>query len=383
MNHSFPSPLARWAARDLLRHPGEALLTGLCLTALTVVLAVALLLGNALAVTAERLLEASPALVVRRLDAGGWKPIPVAEAVTAAGRVPGIIGARPRIWGTAAIDGGVVTAVAVDAPMPQQTMACPVPAVGEAWLGPGVLPAVGDRPLSLHAVRSKTLVVAGRIDPSASLVAHDLVYLSPADARDLFGLGPDEASDLALEVFHPEEAEAIRADLAAAFPWPVHLTTRTEAAGRYAQTAARRSGLFVFVLVPAILALCLLVAAVGRERMSRRRETALLRVLGWTPADVVRLQLYRALALALPAVAVGALLAWLAVFWPGASWIGPWLLGWHSWPPAFALVAAGSLSRLVPVAVLVLAPFLAATLLPAVAGSVRAPLDLLTGGGRR
>ena len=153
--------------------------------------------------------------------------------------------------------------------------------------------------------------------------------------------------------------------------------------GRYAQAAARRSGLFALALSPAILALCLLVAAVVRERMARRRETALLRVLGWTPADVVRLQLYRALALALPAVAVGALIAWLAVFRPGANWIGPWLLGWHSWPPTFALVSAGSLPRLVQVAVLVLAPFLAAVLLPTVAGSVRAPLDLLTGGGRR
>ena len=225
--------------------------------------------------------------------------------------------------------------------------------------------------------------MTGRLDAAAALVAHDLVRVSLADARRLLGLKPDEASDLALEVFHEAEAEAIRLDLAAAFPWPVHITTRAEAIGRYRQAVSRRSGLFTLAMLPAGLSLCLLVTAAVREHMGRRREVALLKVLGWATSQVVRLQLYRALAVALPAVSGGALLAWLAVFWPGAGWVGPWLLGWSEWPPAFNLVSTGSLVWLIPLGALVLAPFLVAVLLPAIAGSVRTPLDLLTGGPRQ
>jgi hypothetical protein len=47
------------------------------------------------------------------------------------------------------------------------------------------------------------------------------------------------------------------------------------------------------------------------------------------------------------------------------------------------LVSAGSLLELVHAGILVLAPFLAAVVVPAAAGSVRAPFELLTGGSRR
>lgn len=375
--------MALWAARDLLRHPAEAMLTGLCLALLTAVLAMTLLLQQGLTATARLWLAQSPALVVRRLDALGWKPLPAAAGLAAAKQVPGVIDGRARIWGTAAASGGTVMVVAFDPPAVPAGADCAEPAPGCARVGPGVTEALENGRLTLRAAQELSLEVVDSIDAAASPVAHDLVWLNAADARRLLGLKPDEASDLALEVFHPEEAEAMGADLAAAFPWPVHITTRAEAMGRYSQAAARRGGLMVIVLLPAAIAMGLLVAYQIREGMGRRREIALLKALGWSSTDVVRWRLYRALAVALPAVALGALGAWMGVFWPGGGWIGPWLLGWDNWPPVLRLVSTGSLLELVHAGILVLAPFLAAVVVPAAAGSVRAPFELLTGGSRR
>jgi hypothetical protein len=375
--------LALWAARDLLRHPAEAVLTGLCLAALTAVLALALLLQQGLSATARLWLAQSPALVVRRVDAFGWKPLPAAAGLAAAQQVPGVTDCRARVWGTAVAGGRTVTVVAFDPSVGQMAAACPAPQPGCARVGPGLTTALEDGSLTLQAVQTLSLRKVDFLDPAASMVAHDLVWLHVVDARRLLGLQADEASDLALEVFHEQEAEALRADLAAAFPWPVQITTRVEARGGYGQAAARRSGLMVTVLLPAVLAMGLLAAYQVREGMGRRREIALLKVLGWCGADVVRWRLYRALAVALPAVAVGALAAWMAVFWPGGGWVGPWLLGWDNWPPTLRLVSSGSLMQLVHVGLLVLAPFLAAVVLPAASISLRAPLDLLVGGSRR
>ena len=149
MNRHWPPNLALWAARDLLRHPAEAVLTGLCLAMLTALLATALLLGQGIAATAQRLLEGSPSLVVRRLDAGGWKPLPAGAALAAARRVPGIIGARSRIWGTAAAAGGIVTVLAIDTPVSDAAAVCPAPGTGEALVGPGVQPFVDGETLRL------------------------------------------------------------------------------------------------------------------------------------------------------------------------------------------------------------------------------------------
>jgi hypothetical protein len=53
---------------------------------------------------------------------------------------------------------------------------------------------------------------------------------SPDDARQLLGLAPGQASDLAVHLFRREEEQAILADLAAAFPWPVRITGRSTSA---------------------------------------------------------------------------------------------------------------------------------------------------------
>ncbi|MEE4608016.1 MAG: FtsX-like permease family protein [Desulfobacteraceae bacterium] len=382
MKRRWPPDLALWAARDLLRHPAEAMFTGLCLAALTAVLAIALLLQQGLTATARRWLAQSPALVVRRLDAFGWKPMPAA-ALAAARQVPGIIDGRARIWGTAAAGKGPLMVVALDPAVSGASADCSPPGPGVARVGSGLAQMIEEGRLTLQAAQTVSLQVGAPLDADASIVAHDLVWLNAGDARRLLGLKTDEVSDLALEVFHGEEAEAMRADLAAAFPWPVHITTRAEAMGGYGRAAARGSGLLVIVLLPAALAMGLLVAYQVREGMGRRREIALLKALGWSGSDVVRWRLYRALAVALPAVAVGALAAWMAIFWPGGAWVGPWLLGWDNWPPTLRLVSTGSLMQLVHVAILVLAPFLAAVVLPAASISVRAPLELLVGGSRR
>lgn len=382
MKRRWPPDLALWAARDLLRHPTEAMLTGLGLASLTAVLAMALLLQQSVTATARWWLAQSPALVVRRLDAFGWQPMPAA-ALAIARQVPGVIDGRARIWATAVAGDGPVMVVALEPAASPGLEDCSPPAPGFARPGPGLTGRIEGGRLTLQAARAVSLQVSAPLDAAASAVAHDLVWLNALDARRLLGLKPDEASDLALDVFHPEEAEAMRADLAAAFPWPVQITTRDEAMGRYGQAAARGGGLLVIALLPAVLAMGLLAAHQVREGMGRRREIALLKALGWSGSDVVRWRLYRALAVALPAVAVGAAGAWMAVFWPGGGWIGPWLLGWDNWPPTLRLVSSGSLMQLGHVGILVLAPFLAAVVLPAAAISLRAPLELLVGGSER
>ena len=200
-----------------------------------------------------------------------------------------------------------------------------------------------------------------------------LIVLHPDDARDLLGLAPGMASDLAVDVFHDDEAGALRTELAAAFPWPVRIETRDEARSAYRTETARRGSLLLFLCVPSALALVFLLVVTVRSTRSRSYEAGLLKALGWTVSDVVSLELWRALSLGLPAVALGAGAACLCVFLPGITWPGFLFFGWRSGGPALWLSPAGAGMVLAELAACVLVPYAVAVLWPALRAASRDP----------
>jgi len=374
-----------WAAKDILRHPLESALLGGALLVLVVVMAMPLLLTQALSGSAERILLQSPALVVRRLNPGGWAPLPAVQATAAARAVAGVTSARARIWGTVRAGDRTVTVIgggeALEDLLSKEDAGL-LPNPGQAVAGPGILADGGDHlTLQSPAVRI-SLKVIGRLPPAVGLAAHDVIWLHDEDARRLLSIPEGFASDLAVDVFHDGEADTLGPDLVQAFPWPIQIVTRSQAIGDYQAGYARRGGLASVAGLPSLLALALIVAAVVRERTGRRYEVGLLKAMGWTTRNIIGLQMFRAVSIGLPVTAVGLLTSYGLVFWPGATWPGYWLLGWDQQPPALFLDPAGALLVLLEVGGLVLVPYLAATLWPAARGAAADPQGLIEGGVR-
>lgn len=131
------------------------------------------------------------------------------------------------------------------------------------------------------------------------------------------------------------------------------------------------------VAIPCFLAMVLLVAATVRDRLGSRRECGLLKAIGWTAGDIVRMQAFRALVITLPAVAFGWISAWAAVFFPGITWPGAVLFGWASSPPAMYLNSGGAIFPLLAVTAAVVVPYAAAVLFPALKAAAAHPGDLM------
>ena len=239
---------------ELLAHPGATLLMALSMGLLTTMMATGLLLSQALTATTSRLLDQGPDLVVRRVTPDGGQPIS-SQAADLALKIPGITEARPRIWGTVPTPQAAVTVVAADRDAIARstiTAAIQAPVRGEAVAGSGVHLPQTDAHLVLHGTDTITVRITQRFPQEADLATHDLVMLHPDDARRLLGLAPDEACDLALAVFHPDEAEALLPELARVFPWPVHIATRQETRKHYATAFGRRGGLAALLYIPAV-----------------------------------------------------------------------------------------------------------------------------------
>ena len=377
MKHPVLQPLIAWAIRDLVRRPLES---GLLVTALLLTVSVTaapLLFAQALSNSTGLMFRDAPSLVVRKLNALGWTPIPSDQSAQLAKSVPGVIAARPRVWGRVTGPDGPLTVIGVDRygpPLPQST---PLPKRGEVVAGTDVK---GDRAapfLTLTGQRTVRLRVVGRSDAMTGIAEPNIVLLHINDARDLLGIPDGYASDLAIEVFNPAEESAILPDLTAAFPWTVRITTRTESAGIYAAGLARMGGMAVAFLVPALLALCLLVTVTVRDRFGRRFEIGLLKALGWTTSDIVRLQVSRTLLIGIPGAAGGIMLAFLLVFWPNANWPGRLCPEWQALSSRLSFSPGDAGLVLLEVTGLVVLPFLAATIGTVLRCAIADPQEML------
>ena len=376
-----PTLVPTWAARDVLRRPAEALTIGAALAGLIWVAGTVTLLSEAVRSTAFTLIDAGPALVVRRLGPAGFAPIPVAVTASVAA-VPGALNVRPRIWGPARADDRAIEIVGFDdrarAHLAAQGLVVDPISTDQALTGPGFAPEKGAVMTVRGSGETVDLELAATLDDDLGLVAQDSFLVRPAVARRVLGLPPETATDIALDVFRTSEEAAIRADIAGALPFPVTITTRTEAKRRYATTLTRRGGLFLLMLLPAALAVCVLVAAAVRDRNARAKEVGLLKSLGWTTQDIVWMHGFRALWIAIPAVGMGWLLAWFSVFGPTVRWPGALLLGWSGPAPVLALDPSQAGVVLVEVTIVAVIPWLAASLAPAIANGATDPWALLS-----
>jgi len=375
-----------WAARDLIRQPFESILSAFALALVIMVASVSLLLCRGISETAERLLEHGPSVVVRRVVSGHWIPVPVEDAVKAAVSVPGVISAKPRIWGV--INGPEGPVTVIGAPLPDEKTLKIHPAIlkspgkGEAVIGPGVFSEYSNGKINAELVllngrRELKVKVTGVLPAENSMAVHDIVLLDEHDARHLLDLEKGFASDLAITVFHEQESNAVLPDLVDAFPWPISLTTKNETLKIYTASITLRSGLIYLALVPSLPALALIVTAGFKGTRGRMHEAGLLKAMGWTTQDIVGFFMCRAALISLPSCTFGLAVAYALVYVPGISWPGYLFLGWQSNAPGLYLDPAGSIRILLQVAAGVLIPYLASNLWPAIANATADPHQLL------
>ncbi|MFZ0133373.1 MAG: ABC transporter permease [Desulfobacterales bacterium] len=370
-----PFPAA--AFRELKRRPLESVLLIAALLLTIAAAAFPLVLSQATTTATGRMLKDAPSLVVRRYDAVGWTPLPGDSSAALAESVAGVVSARPRIWGRVAGPAGPLTVVGIDPTLPDGLPSSPILRRGEAMAGADVAWDRAQPFLPLAGRKAVTFKVVGRLETQADIAGPMVVGLHIDDARELLAIPPGYASDLAVEVFNPAEETAILPDLSGAFPWAVRITTRTQTAGIHAAALARMSAMAVAFLVPALLATSLLVIVTVRERFGRRFEIGLLKALGWTTGDIVRLQLVRVLMIVVPAAAGGILLAFGLVFWPRANWFG-WLCPeWQGLASRPFLTAGDAGLIILEVTGIVVLPFLAAALGTVLRCAIADPQELL------
>ncbi|MEW6426542.1 MAG: ABC transporter permease [Thermodesulfobacteriota bacterium] len=338
------------------------------------------LVGSALTAFSRNVLLTAPEITVQRLVAGRQESLPLAYAEKLR-RIYGIREIAPRIWGyyfdernganytVQGMDPAAATARTLAASLGSGRF-LPGEAAGEVVLGQGVAEALDLQGRTVFSffrpdLSLKSLVVTGGFSPASAMLTHDLVAMSLADARDLFRLPADQATDLLVSVANPKEIANIAKKIAEQLP-DCRVLTRNQIQKTYQVIFGWRSGFASICLLTALAAFVILSwdKASGMSP-EEKREIGILKILGWETADVLASRFWEGFILAAVAFLVGFLLAYAHVLYFDASLFAPMLIGWSVIKPPLHLVPQVHLADILLLASFSVLPYLAATVIPA------------------
>ncbi len=303
----------------------------------------------------------APSLIVQRLEGGRPALIGVDEGRDLTD-VLGVREVRPRVWGyvyLGAMEGNVVVFGEPRPPAEQ----------GRVTVGPGVARLlglrVGDR-LALATPAHQAVYRVGEILPvSAALLAHDAVIVAEPEARALLAIPEGRATDLAIDVFPPEEVPVVIDALSERMP-TARVVDRESLARVYELTFDARGGVLGALFLPALAALLLL----AWERLSglslaERREIGVLKAVGWATEDVLLVRMMEAGLIAVAGTVLGLLVAYVHVYVFDAALLSRLIFGWSNLRTPLALAPATDLATLASLIALVVVPFVSVSAFPA------------------
>lgn len=364
---------------SLLRHGSRSRSLVLGLAAVTTLFAAALFFADALRAEADRAIDLAPDLTVQRMHGGRPALIGAREAEPLS-TIASVASVTPRVWGylflprlnanaTVVGVGRERTAVSVAGgtlESGRDLLAGSHEAVVGARLAELLSIAVGDKlPTGGESATPFTLRVVGTFHSRFSIYTSDLIVTDEADARALLGYADNEATDLAIALRNPDEANVVAATISESLG-NARIVSRAAAAQTHAVVYGRRAGIFVALSLPALVVfLVLAIDRLGGLGASERREIAILKATGWSTSDVLRCKLVESAILGIAGASLGIASAYAWVFWMGAAGLRAAISGFSVLYPDGALTPQVDFAQLVSLAAAIVAPFVSISVLPA------------------
>ncbi|MGB5985185.1 MAG: hypothetical protein WBG37_07755 [Desulfobacterales bacterium] len=333
--------------------------------------------SGALRREADLLLRDAPELIVQRMNAGRHALIPQAYATDIAA-IRGVQQVTPRLWGYYfhPASGANYTLMAPEAFAHGDGQVVIGAGVARTW-DPGP-----DRSLVFKASQggTVTLTIADTFSPQSDLVAADLILMSAAAFRNITGVAPGLATDLALRVRNEREIQTVAGKIVEILP-DTRPILRSEIRRTYASVFHWRSGYVIVLLSGSLLAFIIFAwdKATGLSA-EERSEIGILKGVGWDTADILMIKFWEGALISLSAFLVGIMLAYGHVFLSSAFLFAHALKGWAVLYPEFQLQPFVNAYHLAVLFALTVIPYTFITIVPAWRAAVTDPEKVMTQG---
>ncbi len=346
---------------SLLRRKGKNFSLLVVYTLVVFLLGSVLFLTQAMKREASLILKNAPEMVVQRLLAGRYEPIPAVYAATIR-EIRGVMSAGPRLWGyyydPAAGANYTLLVPREDAPSGEKIV-----------VGRGVS---GSRKIFQGDIVSfrgsdgadRNFTVADELSHESELVSSDLILMSEAGFRDLFGFPAGLATDIVVSVRNPKELLTIARKVVERLP-DTRPILRDEMVRTYDSVFDWRGGIVIVLVLMALLAFVILAweKASGLSA-DEKREIGILKAVGWETADVTAVKACEGIVVSFLSFSAGLLAAYAHVFFFSARLFAPAMKGWSVLYPDFRITPFIDPYQVAVLFFLTVVPYTVATIVP-------------------
>ena len=223
----------------------------------------------------------------------------------------------------------------------------------------------------------KKVKIAQALSSQSNLIANDMIIMPIDLAKEIFGLGEDEVTDITFNVPNDAEWDNIITKLHLLF-YDVRVIEKREIKKAYENLYNYKGGLFLILyLVTIVTFMLILYQRYSMTYSTERKEIGILRAIGWSIKDILKLKFYETLVVVLISFVLGVVLAYLYVFILNAPLLSQIFLGGANLPNSVEFVPVLEFGLLGSIFLFYAIPFLAAVLIPAWKIAVTPPKEAM------
>ncbi len=223
----------------------------------------------------------------------------------------------------------------------------------------------------------KKVKIHQTLPSQTNLMANDMIIMPIDLAREIFGLGEDEVTDITFNVPNDAEWDNIIGKLHLLF-YDVRVIEKREIRKAYENLYNYKGGLFLILyLVAMVTFMLILYQRYSMVYSTERKEIGILRAVGWSIKDILKLKFYETVVVVLVSFVLGVVLAYLYVFIWDAPLLSQIFLGGANLPNHVEFVPVLEFGLLGSIFLFYAIPFLAAVLIPAWKIAVTPPKEAM------
>ena len=223
----------------------------------------------------------------------------------------------------------------------------------------------------------KKVKIAKTLPSQTNLISNDMIIMPIDLAREIFGLGEDEVTDITFNVPNNAEWDNIIAKLHLLF-YDVRVVEKREVKKAYENLYNYKGGLFLILyLVAMVTFMLILYQRYSMVYSTERKEIGILRAIGWSIKDILKLKFYETVVVVLVSFVLGVVLAYIYVFILNAPILSQIFLGGANLPNHVEFTPHLEFGLLGSIFLFYAIPFLAAVIIPAWKVAVTSPKEAM------
>lgn len=210
----------------------------------------------------------------------------------------------------------------------------------------------------------KKISMAGIFDGDTQLESNDVIAMSKEDAREIFGLSDEMATDIVVTVANPEEIPTIKEKIKLLYP-NTRIITNEDLQVSYQNIFDYKSGIFLALFIISLFTFFMIVYDKASGLTSEeKKDIGVLKSLGWTVDDVLKEKFYEAFIISFIAYILGVFFAFGFVYLLQAPLLRDIFVGYSQLKTTFELPFVFDLQTLFLVFFLSVPVYVAATIIP-------------------